>query len=53
MSKNKAAPQPSAKPKKTVLDVPGRKKYSSFRDYVKDLENTLAELHVATARGGK
>jgi hypothetical protein len=52
MSKNKA-PQTAPKPKKTVLDVPGRKKYSSFKEYAKDVEATLAELHVSTLKRGK
>ena len=53
MSKAKEPSQPQPKQKKPVLDVPGRKKYSSMKDYLKDLETTLAELHVNTTRRGR
>lgn len=34
--------------KKTNIIIPGRKKYNSFKEYLKDLEKTMAELHADT-----
>jgi hypothetical protein len=36
------------KQKKPVLNVAGRRKYNSFKDYLKDLEDTMTRLHTDT-----